>query len=116
MYRYWVETSSLLLQVNIENKDILSIYTSNQGQKRFECLIFFIPATNFDDTKSIFDIQATNLVMICMVNIFHKWELCVMLPMTEMRNNNFGKSYCDSNYFNHVTSLFDIQDPILEIV
>jgi hypothetical protein len=31
MYRYW-RRPLLLVQVNIENKDILLIYTSNHGQ------------------------------------------------------------------------------------
>jgi hypothetical protein len=47
----------LLVQVNIENKDILCvfIYTSNHGQYRFmfNCLFLFIPATNVDDKKLV---------------------------------------------------------------
>jgi hypothetical protein len=44
----------------------LYIYTSNHGQS---CLVFswlflFIPGTNLDDTKTIFDYQVTNLVMV----------------------------------------------------
>jgi hypothetical protein len=31
-------------------------------------------------------------------------------------NNMFVKCYYDSNYLNHFTSMFDIKDPILEIV
>jgi hypothetical protein len=33
----------------------------------FNCLFLFIPDTNLDDTKTIFDNQETNLAM---VNIF----------------------------------------------
>jgi hypothetical protein len=56
----------------------------------FKCLFLLIPATNFDDTKRMFDDHATNLVM-------------YDLPMTEIRNDNFGQSYYDSSYLNHVT-------------
>jgi hypothetical protein len=33
----------------------------------------------------------------------HKWEVYAILPMTEIRNNNFDQSYYDSNYLNHIT-------------
>jgi hypothetical protein len=51
----------------------------------------FISATNLDDT---------NLLM---VNIVHKWEVCAMLPR--------AKITC----LNHVTSLFDKQDIMIQI-
>jgi hypothetical protein len=35
-----------------------------QSHYLFHCLLLFIPATNLDDTKTIFDDEATNLVMI----------------------------------------------------
>jgi hypothetical protein len=63
----------------------------------FNCLFLFIPAKDLDDTKTIFDNQATNVVMVVMVDIVHKWEAWHKLPMTEIRNNNFGKCYYDSN-------------------
>jgi hypothetical protein len=79
----------LLLQVNKENKDILCIYTMNHGQQRFNCP--FILAQNLDDT---------NLVM---VNIVHKWEVCAMLPRTEI------------TCLNYATSMFDKKDTMIQI-
>jgi hypothetical protein len=45
----------MLVQVNIENKDILCVYTSNHGQSclLFNCLFLFIPATNSDDINVV---------------------------------------------------------------
>jgi hypothetical protein len=65
VYRYW-RHPILLIQVNIENKDILYIHVSNHGKYRvvFDCSFLFIPATNLDDTKAIFDDQATNSVTV----------------------------------------------------
>jgi hypothetical protein len=47
----------------------------------FDCLFLVIPATNLDDTKTIFDNEATNLLM---VNIVHKCEVCAILLMTKV--------------------------------
>jgi hypothetical protein len=47
------------------------------------------------------------------------WEECGILPMTEIKNENFGQSNYDSNDLNHVPSLLDIigiKGLILEIV
>jgi hypothetical protein len=42
-----------------------------------------------------------------------------MCHTSDDRKNMFGKCYYDSNYFNHITSMFDkigIQNLIIEIV
>jgi hypothetical protein len=64
VYRYQ-RHPLLLVQVNIENKDILCcLYTHLITDINVHCLtVLFIPAKNLDDTKTIFDNQATNLVM-----------------------------------------------------
>jgi hypothetical protein len=62
MSRYW-RYPLLLIQVNTENKDIPCIY-SYLIMDRNGLTSLFIPATSLNDTKTIFDSQATKLVMV----------------------------------------------------
>jgi hypothetical protein len=78
VYRYR-RRPLLLVQVNIENKDILCIYTSNHGQYLFNCLFLLIPATNLDDT---------NLVMVNICPLVGS-----MCHASQDRNNIFESCY-----------------------
>jgi hypothetical protein len=96
--------------------DILCICTSIHGQYycMFNCFSLFIPDTNLNDTKTIFDDKATNLVIINICS-----QLGSMCHTPHDRNNNFGQNYYDCNDLNHVHSIFEfieLQDQILEIV
>jgi kynureninase len=78
----------------------------------FVCLCLFIHATNFDDTKTIFDDEATNVVM---VNIC-SWVGSTILAMTEI--TILVKVTMIKVIWIMLHSIFDkigIQDKILEI-
>jgi hypothetical protein len=51
--------------------------------------------------KTLFDFKTTNWVI---VKVFHKWEVCARLPMTEMKIS--VKVYYDSNNLNNITLHF----------
>jgi hypothetical protein len=65
VYRY-LRPPLLLVKGIIENnrKSIFNVFTRLIMDINAMCFDFiFIPSTNLDDTKTIFDNQATNLVM-----------------------------------------------------
>jgi hypothetical protein len=63
----------------------------------FYCLFLFIPATNLDDTKAIFDNHTTNLVMVNICSLVES-----MAHTSHDRNNNIGPNYYDPIYLNYV--------------
>jgi hypothetical protein len=75
LYRYQ-RHPLLLVQVNPDNHRIrifylYTHYTSNHGQQCFmlNCLFLFIPATDSYDTKTLFDGQAANLLIVNICSI-----------------------------------------------
>jgi hypothetical protein len=55
------------------------------------CFISFLPQLWMIQKYLIMKQQNLGMMFV------HKWEGCHILPMTEIRNNNFGQSSNDSN-------------------
>jgi hypothetical protein len=61
---------------------MFSVYTHLITDSNY-LTILFIPATDLDDTKTIFDVQATNLVIVNICS--YELEVCAMLSMTKIK-------------------------------
>jgi hypothetical protein len=81
MYCVPVSETALIEQVNTENNRIRKFYIIKHLIRDSNGLtILFITLTNLEDTKTVFDHQ-----IYCWLTFVHKWKVCAILPMTEMR-------------------------------
>jgi hypothetical protein len=97
-------TGSISKYREIQRIRILYIFTHVITENNSYCLkvCFLSSLSQIRMIQNNIDNQATNLVMILLLIFVHEWKVCAIIHTSHELNNKIGKSYYDSDCFNHV--------------